>query len=272
MKNGDRQDKKGNAMKGNGSRRDFLKTAGFAGVAACASRPVSGVFFPRLPGKKPNIIYLFSDEPRYQSMSFSEMPELKTPHMAEMAVRGTSFKYAISNNPVCVPHRCMLLSGQWPHRTGAVENQGGLSSADRTLGHVFRVAGYVTGYTGKLHAGGAILHAGFDWHMNWGNTNDHWNSHWTDLHGSGQRHDCTIYNATAMTDQALEFIRAGHRPLPADFTERLEDDYIAGHLEGALRAMALTGQISLSTAYANDAAPDLVFAQMENHYFTERTE
>jgi len=53
----------------------------------------------------------------------------------------------------------------------------------------------------------------------------------------------------------------GHRPVPADFTEQLQDDYIAGHLEGALRAVALTGQISLSTAFANDVAPELVFAQ-----------
>lgn len=53
----------------------------------------------------------------------------------------------------------------------------------------------------------------------------------------------------------------GHRPLPDDFTQRLQNDYIAGHLEGALRAVALTGQISLSTAFANDVAPELVFAQ-----------
>jgi len=53
----------------------------------------------------------------------------------------------------------------------------------------------------------------------------------------------------------------GHRPLPPDFTERLQDDAVAGRLEGALRAMALTGQISLSTAFANDVAAELVFAQ-----------
>ena len=52
-----------------------------------------------------------------------------------------------------------------------------------------------------------------------------------------------------------------HRPLPSDFTARLKDEYMIRHLEGALRAIALTGQISLSTAFANDAAPDLVFAQ-----------
>lgn len=53
----------------------------------------------------------------------------------------------------------------------------------------------------------------------------------------------------------------GHRPLPKDFTERLQDDYITAHLEGALRAVSLTGQVSLSTAFANDVAHDLVFAQ-----------
>ena len=52
-----------------------------------------------------------------------------------------------------------------------------------------------------------------------------------------------------------------HRPLPADFAEQLKDDYVSGNLEGALRAVTLTGQVGLSTAFANDVAPDLVFAQ-----------
>ena len=51
------------------------------------------------------------------------------------------------------------------------------------------------------------------------------------------------------------------RPLPEEVRQTLDDPYIAEYLEGALRAVALTGQLSLSTAYANDAAPDLVFAQ-----------
>ena len=58
----------------------------------------------------------------------------------------------------------------------------------------------------------------------------------------------------------------GHRPLSADFTEQLQDEYISGNLEGALRAVALTGQISLSTAFANDVAPDLIFAQQTYGY------
>lgn len=203
-------DNKGDEMKKDSTRRDFLKTAGVAGAAVSAvPRSVFGAGGLSSPGgrrKRPNMVYLFSDEHRYQSMSFTEMPELKTPNMEKMAERGTSFVHAISNNPVCVPHRCMLLSGQWPHRTGAVDNQGGLAAWDRTLGHVFHEAGYVTGYTGKWHAGGYAAQAGFDWHMHWGNTDDHWDSHWTDLHGSGRREECKTYNAAKMTDQALEFI------------------------------------------------------------------
>jgi D-sedoheptulose 7-phosphate isomerase len=67
------------------------------------------------------------------------------------------------------------------------------------------------------------------------------------------------------------------RPIPSDFRRRLEKDaegspedratalaaaeHIAANLQGALAAVPLTGGLSLSTAFANDVAPDLVFAQ-----------
>jgi D-sedoheptulose 7-phosphate isomerase len=62
------------------------------------------------------------------------------------------------------------------------------------------------------------------------------------------------------------------RPVPAAFQARLagvdEDaaDYIAGHLQGALPAISLVGHPALSTAFANDVAPDLVFAQQVYGY------
>ncbi|MCI6757081.1 MAG: SIS domain-containing protein [Lachnospiraceae bacterium] len=62
-----------------------------------------------------------------------------------------------------------------------------------------------------------------------------------------------------------EFAR--RRPLPPDMKERLtekydkEGAYLAAHIQGALPVIPLTGNIALSTAYANDAVPDLVFAQ-----------
>jgi len=192
------------------NRRDFLTTVAKAGAALAISPAalLASGSDDVASRRRPNIIYLFSDQHRYQSMSFTEMPELKTPNLARMARQGTSFEYAISNNPVCVPYRSSLLSGLWPHRTGAVENTGGLSAWDRTLGDVFKAAGYVTGYTGKWHAGMFPAHAGFDWHMNWRDTGNHWNSSWTDLSNGGRRQDCKTYNATKMTDQAVEFIES----------------------------------------------------------------
>jgi len=156
--------------------------------------------------EKPNVVYLFSDEHRYQSMQFTETPEVITPNMNRLAQEGVSFKNAISNNPVCAPHRSMLLSGQWCHSTGMVDNNGTLAPWDQTLGNVFKDAGYTTGYTGKWHAGKYPKLAGFDWHMHWDGTNNHLNSSWIDLHGTGDRYKSTTYNATKMTDQALGFI------------------------------------------------------------------
>lgn len=52
------------------------------------------------------------------------------------------------------------------------------------------------------------------------------------------------------------------RPMPPSFTETVNDEYLSKNLETSLRAVSLCGHLSLSTAFANDAAPDLVFAQL----------
>ncbi len=62
------------------------------------------------------------------------------------------------------------------------------------------------------------------------------------------------------------------RPIPAATRRRLvaafpdHGDYLADHLQGALPALSLVSQTSLLTAYANDVAPDMVFAQQVYGY------
>jgi D-sedoheptulose 7-phosphate isomerase len=57
------------------------------------------------------------------------------------------------------------------------------------------------------------------------------------------------------------------RPLPAAVRAAIlaacpdDGDYLAGHLQGALPAVSLVSQVSLTSAIANDVAPDMVFAQ-----------
>ncbi|MDQ1257198.1 MAG: hypothetical protein QG656_1800, partial [Candidatus Hydrogenedentes bacterium] len=156
--------------------------------------------------RKPNVLYLFSDEHRYQSMSCTEMPELKTPNMARLAKDGVSFTHCISNYPVCSPHRAILMTGRWPFQQGVIDNGIDLNPNEMTLGKAFKAAGYKTGYIGKWHLGGTRAEPfGFDESLIWTGDNVHWDK--AQYHPKeGGPIQPKGYNATLMTDQALAFI------------------------------------------------------------------
>jgi arylsulfatase A-like enzyme len=154
----------------------------------------------------PNVVYCFSDEHRWQSMSFAEMPELKTPHMARLASDGINFTRCISNYPVCSPHRAILMTGRWPYHQGVIDNNIPLNPKDMTIGKAFQAAGYHTAYIGKWHLGGLRAEPfGFNRSLIWSRTGSHYDK--------SQYHPAKAkpvkpkgYNATLMTDQALEYM------------------------------------------------------------------
>jgi len=156
--------------------------------------------------RRPNVIYAFSDEHRWHSMSIGDMPEVRTPNMTRLASQGMSFINAISNYPVCSPHRAILMTGRWPYQQGITDNGIRLKPTETTLGRVFKAAGYATGYIGKWHLGGRRAEPyGFDQSLIWTGTGNHWKSTYHPKDGKpvvvkGR------YNATAMTDHALAFI------------------------------------------------------------------
>ncbi len=161
---------------------------------------------------RPNVIYAFSDEHRWQSMSFTEMPGVKTPNMDRLARQGCSFTHCISNYPVCTPHRAILLTGRWPYQQGLIDNDIALNSGEMTIGKAFKAAGYATGYIGKWHLGGRRAEPfGFDLSLIWEGTNQHWKSTW--FPASGPAVQEKAYNASVMTRQAIQFIEA-HRGEP----------------------------------------------------------
>jgi choline-sulfatase len=74
--------------------------------------------------------------------------------MDSLAARGVSFTHAYTPNPLCVPARTSIFSGQYPHVTGVQTNGDitkAMNPAHRCLGTYFRDAGYDTGYLGKWH-------------------------------------------------------------------------------------------------------------------------
>jgi arylsulfatase A-like enzyme len=81
-------------------------------------------------------------------------PDVKTPNLDGLAVRGTLFKNAYSSAPVCTPFRGMLLSGRYGCQTGMLGNNGSLPRGEAHLGDGLNQAGYRSSYVGKWHIGG----------------------------------------------------------------------------------------------------------------------
>lgn len=190
------------------TRRGFLADAGLVAAAGVGlSSPM------RAESRQPNIVFVFSDEHRQQSMSFTEMPAVHTPTMARMARDGCMFEQAVSNYPVCSPYRAMMMTGRYPYQTGIIDNNIPLREAEITVGDAFRDAGYRTAYIGKWHLGGTRAEPfGFDLSLIWTNTNIHYDESFYHPR-NGEAVQPKGYNATLMTDQAVEYIsNAGDAP------------------------------------------------------------
>ncbi len=138
-------------MKRTGSkRREFLKTA--VGTAAW------GGLSRRLLGSggkdRPNLLVIMTDQQFADVMScVIGHDHLHTPNMDSLAAEGMRFRRAYTANPLCVPARCSLFTGRYPHETGIQTNTTEMIDPERfpCMGRVFKGAGYETGFFGKWH-------------------------------------------------------------------------------------------------------------------------
>lgn len=104
--------------------------------------------------KKPNIVFVFADQWRAQSMGYAGNPDVKTPNLDKLASEGVNFVNAISTNPVCTPYRAILLTGQYPLKTGMFMNDVSLYPESKSFAKLFNQEGYNTAYIGKWHLDG----------------------------------------------------------------------------------------------------------------------
>jgi arylsulfatase A-like enzyme len=100
------------------------------------------------------VIFLFADQLRADCLGFYGDPNVKTPHLDELAKKSIVFENAISSCPVCSPARASLLTGQHPLTHGVFLNDVHLQNKGESIADAFGAAGYDTAYIGKWHVDG----------------------------------------------------------------------------------------------------------------------
>ncbi|MGQ0562375.1 MAG: sulfatase-like hydrolase/transferase, partial [Gemmatimonadota bacterium] len=154
-----------------------------------------------------NVIIILSDDHRYDFMSFVKgaPPFLQTPHLDRMAAGGVHIANAFVTTSLCSPSRASLLTGQYAHRHGVVDNTSGIPEGTVFFPWLLQQAGWRTAYIGKWHMGEDKddPRPGFD--------------HWVSFRGqgvyvdpilniNGERRQMEGYTTDILTDQAIAWL------------------------------------------------------------------
>lgn len=100
---------------------------------------------------RPNILLLFTDMQRADTIAALGNPVIRTPALDRLAGMGTAFTRAYSPSPVCVPARHAMHYGRWTSCTGCTDNQPMPPDDGRSYAQCLTAAGYRTHAIGKLH-------------------------------------------------------------------------------------------------------------------------
>jgi arylsulfatase A-like enzyme len=118
--------------------------------------------------KKPNILFIITDQHHARMLSSAGNPYLKTRALDSMAKSGIRFANAYVTNPVCMPSRISMATGMMAGRFGVFNN--GMRAtipkkvSANSLGKLIKAGGYDTFYGGKVHMARELtpLKAGYD--------------------------------------------------------------------------------------------------------------
>ncbi|VGO15093.1 Arylsulfatase [Pontiella desulfatans] len=114
--------------------------------------------------KRPNLLFIMTDQHRFDALGANGNDVVQTSNLDALALSGANVQGYFTNAPVCVPSRCTLFTGRYPHSHCIRENYNFLE-AGREI-HLFRVlkqAGYKIGYCGKNHLLDAQEFENFDY-------------------------------------------------------------------------------------------------------------
>jgi arylsulfatase A-like enzyme len=128
-------------------------------LSICLSLLLTVLFFscgettPKKKTKRPNIVFIMSDDHAYQAISAYDTTLIQTPNIDRLAKEGVLFTNASVTNSICAPSRAVILTGKHSHINGKIDNLSPFDTTNVTFPMLLQKAGYQTAMFGKLHFG-----------------------------------------------------------------------------------------------------------------------
>jgi arylsulfatase len=148
------------------NRRSFLKATGStlavtAMGAVSEARTEPGRAQPARPtgsnAGRPNILWLCTDQQRWDSIGALNNPHVKTPNIDRLVRSGVAFNYAYCQNPICTPSRSSFLTGMYPAAVhGCLNGNEYWREAAPLVTKTLAENGYHCGLSGKFHLAGKM--------------------------------------------------------------------------------------------------------------------
>jgi arylsulfatase A-like enzyme len=153
--------------------------------------------------RRPNIVFIFSDDHAFQAISAYGHKLNQTPNIDRIAQGGMRFDRCLVTNSICGPSRAVILTGKYSHLNGFYNNTNSVfDGSQTTFPKLLKQAGYQTAIVGKWHL--VSNPTGFDY--------------WEILPGQGQYYNPPMirngekvkhagYTTDVITDLALEWLK-----------------------------------------------------------------
>lgn len=186
------------------SRRSFLAVSAALAVPILSQKPDAIVRDDRA-GPPRNFVVVVTDDQRFDALGFMGHPFLETPNIDRLAKNGVVAKNAFVTTALCSPSRASMLTGQYAHTHGILDNETILPESTPIYPKLLQSAGYETGYVGKWHMGGSTDAPRPGWNF------------WASFRGQGPYFDPTFnidgqprkiegYTTDVITDLAVDWL------------------------------------------------------------------
>lgn len=183
----------------------------------CVLVAVAVARVPAQPGAggRPNILLLYADDWRHDTLGAAGHPIVQTPHLDRLTSEGVRFRRSYVTTSICGVSRASLFTGQWMSRHGNTAFNAFTTPWEETFPGLLRAQGYWVGHVGKWHNGRFPVER-FDFGRAYGGT-----------HYLKQPDGTSIHVTQKNEDDAREFLRT--RPPDRPFV--LTVAFFATHAE-----------------------------------------